>query len=70
MATILELAWKMLQGELSPPLIARLLGFDLKVIEPGRTVFEMEVDERRHNPMGTLHGGTWRPNSYFKSTWA
>ncbi len=32
----------------------------LKVIEPGRAIFEMEADERHHNPMGTLHGGVYR----------
>jgi uncharacterized protein (TIGR00369 family) len=36
-----------------------LLGLELKVIEPGRAVFEMEADERHHNPMGTLHGGIY-----------
>ena len=59
MATILELARKMLRGELPPPPVGRLLGFVLKAIEPGRAVFEMEVDERHHNPMGTLHGGIY-----------
>src|ERR1700756_1400578 len=44
---------------LEPPPIARLLGFRLVSIEPGRAVFEMEVDERFHNPMGTLHGGIY-----------
>jgi len=29
----------------------------LKAVEPGRAVFEMEADQRHHNPMGTLHGG-------------
>ncbi len=52
MATILELAQKMLRGEAPPPPIGRLLGFVLKVIEPGHAVFEMEADERHHNPMG------------------
>src|SRR5262249_48253540 len=28
-------------------------------IEPGRAVFEMEADERHHNPMGTLPGGVY-----------
>ena len=56
MATILELAHKMQRGEAPPPPIGRLLGFVLKVIEPGHAVFEMEADERHHNPMGTLHG--------------
>src|SRR3954470_22255734 len=59
MATILELARKMQRGEAPPPPIGRLLGFVLKVIEPGRAVFEMEADERHHNPMGTLHGGVY-----------
>ena len=59
MTTILELAQKMQRGEAPPPPIGRLLGFVLKVIEPGRAVFEMEADERHHNPMGTLHGGIY-----------
>jgi uncharacterized protein (TIGR00369 family) len=59
MATILDLARKTLRGEVPPPPIGRLLGFVLKAIEPGWAVFEMEVDERHHNPMGTLHGGIY-----------
>src|SRR5919205_3600637 len=59
MATILELARKMQRGEAPPPPIGRLLGFVLKVIEPGRAVFEMEAGEQHHNPMGTLHGGVY-----------
>src|SRR5262249_22240319 len=59
MATILELARKLQRGEAPPPPIGRLLGFVLKAIEPGRAVFEMEADERFHNPMGALHGGVY-----------
>src|SRR3954451_25261826 len=59
MATILANAQKMLRGEVLPPPIGRLLGFVLKAIEPGHAVFEMEADERHHNPMGTLHGGVY-----------
>jgi uncharacterized protein (TIGR00369 family) len=59
MATILDLAQKTLRGELPPPPVARLLGFVLKSIEPGRAVFALEADERHHNPMGTLHGGIY-----------
>jgi uncharacterized protein (TIGR00369 family) len=59
MSTITDLAQKMLRGEAPPPPIGRLLGFALKEIEPGRAVFEMEVDDRHHNPMGTLHGGVY-----------
>src|SRR6267378_3041632 len=59
MTTMLEQGQKVLRGDLTPPPIARLLGFVLKAIEPGRAVFEMEADERHHNPMGTLHGGIY-----------
>ena len=59
MATILELAQKMLRGEQQPPAVGRLIGFVLKAIEPGRAVFELEAGERHHNPMGTLHGGVY-----------
>ena len=59
MTTILENARRVQRGEIPPPPIGRLLGFVLKVIEPGRAVFEMEADERHHNPMGTLHGGIY-----------
>src|SRR5215468_1931078 len=54
-----EQGQKMLRGELSPAPIARLLGLAARSIEPGRAVFEMEADERHHNPMGTLHGGVY-----------
>jgi uncharacterized protein (TIGR00369 family) len=47
------------KGEAPPLPIGKLLGLVLKVIEPGRAVFEMEADERHHNPMGTLHGGVY-----------
>jgi uncharacterized protein (TIGR00369 family) len=59
MTTILESARRVQRGEAPPPPIGRLLGFVLKVIEPGQAVFEMEADERHHNPMGTLHGGIY-----------
>ena len=59
MTTMLEHGQKVVRGELPPPPIGRLLGFVLKAIEPGHAVFEMEADERHHNPMGTLHGGIY-----------
>src|SRR5262249_35035922 len=59
MATIVEHAQKMLRGEAPPPPIGRLLGFVLKSIEPGWAIFEMAVDDRHHNPMGTPHGGVY-----------
>src|ERR1700741_475752 len=59
MTTVLDLAEKTRRGEVDPPPIGRLLGFVLKSVEPGRAVFEMDIDERHHNPMGTLHGGVY-----------
>src|SRR5260370_14526668 len=59
MTTMVEQGQKILRGEIPPRPIARLLGFVLKSIEPGHAVFEMEADERHHNPMGTLHGGIY-----------
>jgi uncharacterized protein (TIGR00369 family) len=59
MSTMLEQGQKVLRGEQTPPPIARLLGFVMKSLEPGHAVFEMEVDDRHHNPMGTLHGGVY-----------
>lgn len=43
--------------EAQPPPIAKLLGFAPVSIDAGRVAFEMAVDERYANPMGTLHGG-------------
>jgi uncharacterized protein (TIGR00369 family) len=59
MTSMLEQGQQMVRGERTPPPIAHLLGFTLKSIEPGHAIFEMEVDERHHNPMGTLHGGVY-----------
>jgi uncharacterized protein (TIGR00369 family) len=59
MGTMLEQGQKILRGEAPPPPIARLVGFVLKAIEPGHAVFQLEADERHHNPMGTVHGGIY-----------
>jgi uncharacterized protein (TIGR00369 family) len=59
MATPLEIGKKMSRGEIPGPPIARLIGFELKAIEPGRALFEFQADERHHNPMGTVHGGVY-----------
>ena len=62
MATLGNYGEKLVRGEAPPPPIGRLLGFTPKSIGSGRAVFEMQADERHHNPMGTVHGGstaTW-----------
>ena len=45
------------RGEAPPPPVARLIGFTLTEIQPGRAVIAFEADGRHANPMGTLHGG-------------
>ena len=45
--------------QLPPPPVSRLIGFVMKSIEPGHAIFEMEADERHHNPMGMVHGGIY-----------
>src|ERR1700682_1160051 len=44
---------------LPAPPVSRLIGFVMRPIERGHAIFEMEADERHHNPMGTLHGGIY-----------
>ena len=44
-------------GRLPSPPIARLLGFTLTEVEPGRAVFECEPSESQYNPIGSVHGG-------------
>jgi uncharacterized protein (TIGR00369 family) len=43
-------------GAFSPP-IARLIGFTMREIEPGRAIIDFEAGPQHANPMGTLHGG-------------
>jgi uncharacterized protein (TIGR00369 family) len=59
MRPFLDFAQKILRGEALLPPISRLLGLVIKSVEPGHAIFEMKVDERQHNPMGTLHGGIY-----------
>ena len=57
MARLIERVEAMLRGEIPGPPAARLIGFQLLSIEPGKAVFEMEAGPQHANPMGTLHGG-------------
>jgi uncharacterized protein (TIGR00369 family) len=45
-------------GILPPPPMARLIGFEMSVAEPGRIVMELDPDESLENTIGLLHGGT------------
>jgi uncharacterized protein (TIGR00369 family) len=41
-----------------PPPMARLIGFRMRVAEPGRIVMELEPHEGLENTIGLLHGAT------------
>jgi uncharacterized protein (TIGR00369 family) len=57
MARMIDLIQKVHRGELPPPPVASLIGFELTAIEPGRAVIELVAEARHANPMGTVHGG-------------
>ncbi len=57
MARIMDKLERLVRGEVPPPAVAKLIGFQLTAVEPGRAVIELEADGRHANPMGTLHGG-------------
>jgi uncharacterized protein (TIGR00369 family) len=44
-------------GKLPPPPIAVLLGMRMIAVDPGRVIFECDVDESVYNPIGMVHGG-------------
>ena len=45
-------------GILPPPPMARLIGFRMAVVEPGRIVVELESHESLENTIGLMHGAT------------
>jgi len=45
------------EGKTEPPPIMATLGMKVLRFGKGKATLTMEVDERFHNPMGTLHGG-------------
>ena len=57
MTKMLDHIEQVLRGEMPPPPIAQLIGFDLTSVKPGEAVIEFQATEAHANPMGTLHGG-------------
>jgi uncharacterized protein (TIGR00369 family) len=57
MRKMIDAIRKMRAGELPPPPVARLIGFTLTEVEPGRAVVTFEAGRQHANPMGTVHGG-------------
>ncbi len=45
------------EGKISPPPIARLVGYKIVNVETGTAVFEIEPGEHLYNPFSTVHGG-------------
>lgn len=44
-------------GDVPPPPVAKLLGFEPPQVEHGRVIFSMRPGEHMYNPIGTVHGG-------------
>jgi uncharacterized protein (TIGR00369 family) len=44
-------------GELPPPPIAVLMGFELVEVDDGRALFAVEPGPQHYNPIGVVHGG-------------
>ncbi|HXZ10919.1 MAG TPA: PaaI family thioesterase [Candidatus Sulfotelmatobacter sp.] len=57
MPTFLENIEKIVKGERPPAPVQQLIGFHLKSVRQGESMFEMETSSKHANPMGTLHGG-------------
>ena len=53
----IEFLQKIVAGEIPPPPIAVLMGFDVTKVEPGFAVFECDPGEHLYNPIGVVHGG-------------
>jgi uncharacterized protein (TIGR00369 family) len=53
----LQYAERIASHQLPSPPVARLIGFEVVSIEPGRAVIGLDASARHSNPMGTLHGG-------------
>jgi uncharacterized protein (TIGR00369 family) len=57
MSSIGDIVQQIHRGPLSPPPVAKLIGFTLTAIQPGQAVIELEATAQHATPMGTLHGG-------------
>jgi uncharacterized protein (TIGR00369 family) len=57
MPKMLEMAKRVVAGELQQMPILQLLGAKVIAVEEGGATVSLPVDERLANPMGTLHGG-------------
>ena len=56
-ASGMEFLQKIVSGEIPPPPIAVLMGFEITKVEPGYAMFECDPAEYHYNPIGVVHGG-------------
>jgi uncharacterized protein (TIGR00369 family) len=47
----------MIAGDVEPPPVGKLIGFEMTEVEPGRTVFVLDAGPQHASPLGTVHGG-------------
>ena len=59
MTIAIERIERIRSGDIPPPPIAWLLGFEVGSVEPGRVVIRFQAGPEHANPMGTLHGGVF-----------
>jgi len=50
MATMFERIEAMIRGEALPPPVAKLIGFDLISVEPGKALVELQATQVHANP--------------------
>ena len=53
----LDLLRAIRDGELPPPPVAELLGFEIRGLAPGEVTFALTPADKHYNPLGTVHGG-------------
>ncbi|MGP3533337.1 PaaI family thioesterase [Microbacterium sp. RD1] len=53
----IDLLTSIRSGELPPPPVAEMVGFDMVEVGDGTAVFSLEPAEYHYNPLGTVHGG-------------
>jgi uncharacterized protein (TIGR00369 family) len=53
----LDLLHRLASGQLPPPPVAELVGFEPTFVSPGLVVFAYEPREEHYNPLGAVHGG-------------
>ncbi|WP_088187104.1 PaaI family thioesterase [Desulfosporosinus sp. FKA] len=44
-------------GKISQPPVAKLIGYQIKEVDHGFAVFELDPGEQHYNPFATVHGG-------------